>query len=188
MDAVKRLLAAGASFTELGVQRIADEAGVARSTFYLHFRDKTELITQLAQELGGGAFALFEEWSPAAPDAVERLTETLHTTLRYWRERRHLLAAVLEVVGYDPLARQAWEAQLDVFVAWTERWLDAERQAGRTPPGLSIPTAARVMIWGGNEALDHQILHGDPACDAEVAQELAQLQWFGAFRRPVAAG
>jgi AcrR family transcriptional regulator len=177
------LLEGGASFTELGAQRIADEAGVARSTFYLHYRDKTELIVRMAQELGGGAFALFAQWSPAGPDAVGALTASVRAVLRYWRERAHLLAAVLEVVGYDPLARQAWEARLDVFVTFTRGWLDAESRAGRTQPGLSTPTAARVMIWGGNEAVDHQILHGDPALDDEVAREIASLQWYGAFRR-----
>ncbi|MEU6203817.1 helix-turn-helix domain-containing protein, partial [Micromonospora musae] len=40
LAATERLLAEGESFTELGVQRIAREAGVARSTFYMHFADK----------------------------------------------------------------------------------------------------------------------------------------------------
>ncbi|MEU6204148.1 helix-turn-helix domain-containing protein, partial [Micromonospora musae] len=40
LAATERLLGEGESFTELGVQRIAREAGVARSTFYMHFADK----------------------------------------------------------------------------------------------------------------------------------------------------
>jgi AcrR family transcriptional regulator len=36
LGATVRLLAGGESITELGVQRIAAEAGVARSSFYVH--------------------------------------------------------------------------------------------------------------------------------------------------------
>jgi AcrR family transcriptional regulator len=40
-------LDAGESYTELGVQRIASAAGIARSTFYLYFKDKTSPAIRL---------------------------------------------------------------------------------------------------------------------------------------------
>ena len=47
LDAVERLLEAGESYTSLGVQRICDEAGVARSAFYTNFANKSELLLVL---------------------------------------------------------------------------------------------------------------------------------------------
>ncbi|WP_372792169.1 TetR/AcrR family transcriptional regulator, partial [Paraconexibacter sp.] len=43
LGAVERLLTDGESFTALPVGRIADEAGMARTTFYGHFPDKSTL-------------------------------------------------------------------------------------------------------------------------------------------------
>jgi AcrR family transcriptional regulator len=62
LAATERLLGEGVPFTELGVQRIAAEAGIARSTFYLHFRDKTELLVRLAGSLKEELFDLGEDW------------------------------------------------------------------------------------------------------------------------------
>ena len=58
LAATEKLLVEGVSFTELGVQRIATEAGIARSTFYLYFRGKTELLVRLAGSLKKQLFDL----------------------------------------------------------------------------------------------------------------------------------
>src|SRR5689334_4756637 len=65
LKATEQLLVGGASFTGLGVQRLAAEAGIPRSTFYLHFRDKTELLLRLIDTLADGAFDLISSASPA---------------------------------------------------------------------------------------------------------------------------
>ncbi|XVU21676.1 TetR/AcrR family transcriptional regulator [Actinoplanes sp. CA-054009] len=182
--ATERLLAAGATFTELGVQRIAAEAGVARSTFYLHFRDKSELALSLAGSLAGAAFALMEAWDPAAPDALETFERTMAGVIRFYRERPAALAAVLEVASYDEAVRDAWAARLDQFAALATRLLTAEQAAGRTAPDLEPAAASRLMIYGGMQAIAHQVAAGRPEEDDAVGRELARLQWYGTFRRP----
>src|SRR5689334_14867172 len=73
LAAARRLLIDGAAFTELGVQQISTEAGVARSTFYSHFRDKTELLVRLAADLTTSSFGVTSSWTP--PDGVDALTD-----------------------------------------------------------------------------------------------------------------
>lgn len=186
LAATERLLAAGARFTELGVQRIAAEAGVARSTFYLHFRDKTELLLRLTATLTSEAFALID----AAPPEVGRegMVQAMTEVVRYYRQRRHLLAAVLEVTAYDAAARAAWEGELRSFVDRGAAWLRAEQAAGRTSPDLEPATASRVFVWGGIQVIADQVLTGDEAQDDAVAREVALLQWYGSFRRPAQDG
>jgi len=182
LAATERLLAAGESFTELGVQRLAAEAGVARSTFYLHFRDKTELLLKLTATLVGPALALIGAAPPEA--GREGMVQAMDEVIRYYRERRHLLAAVLEVTAYDPGVRAMWEAELQLFTDQAAEWLRVEQAAGRTAPDLEPATASRVFVWGGIQVIANQVLTGDPAQDAAVAREIASLQWYGSFRRP----
>jgi len=47
LDATERLMAAGASFTELSVDRLATEAGISRASFYIYFEDKGYLLRRL---------------------------------------------------------------------------------------------------------------------------------------------
>jgi hypothetical protein len=56
--ATDQLLRGGSRFTDLGVQRIAEAAGVGRSSFYFSFRDKTDLLIRLAGTLKQQVFNL----------------------------------------------------------------------------------------------------------------------------------
>lgn len=182
LDTTERLLADGIGFTELGVQRIAGEAGVARSTFYLYFRDKTELLLRLVGTLADGPFDLISSAEPE--DGVEGMIEAMVADVRYYRQRRHLLAAVLEAAAYDPEIREFWDAQLQRFIELGENWLRAEQEAGRAPADLATATAARVFVLGGFGTLSHHVLNGPEDEDELVAREVVLLEWYGAFRRP----
>jgi AcrR family transcriptional regulator len=101
--ATERLLGQGIRFTELGVQRIAAEAGVARSTFYVHFRDKTDLLVRLTGPMLHDAFEIVGTWEiDGGPDG---LADTLLAVIRFYRERAAVLSAINEVAGYDPVRR-----------------------------------------------------------------------------------
>src|SRR5207244_13625259 len=62
LEATESLLRDGAGFTELGVERIAGAAGIARSTFYVHFVDKADLLIRLATRATDELFAASDEW------------------------------------------------------------------------------------------------------------------------------
>ena len=155
---------------------------MARSTFYLHFRDKTALLLHLIDNLADGAFELIASAPPVA--GRDGFVEAMVRDVAYYRQRRHLLAAVLEVTAYDPAAREVWSGKLQRFVDQGEEWLRVEQQAGRTASDMDVATAARVLVWGGFQALANQVLTGDPEQDESVASEIALLEWYGAFRRP----
>jgi hypothetical protein len=91
---------------------------------------------------------------------------------------------VLEVTAYDPVAREFWNGQLQLFVDQAEIWLRAEQKAGRTSAGLNPATAAEVFVWGGFQVLADQVLNGPEGQDGFVAREIALLEWHGAFCRP----
>jgi AcrR family transcriptional regulator len=180
VDATERLLGSGATFTELGVQRIAEAAGIARSTFYLYFRDKTDLMVRLADDLGREAFAAAGEVTPD----LDGITRAHLDVLAFYRRRAHVLAAVTEVAGYEPAVRDVWQAAVERFADNLAALLHAEQQAGRTSADLDPRTAAEVIVWSGIRVIVHQITTRGPQTDAAVARELAANQWYGAFRRP----
>ncbi|OQA66430.1 MAG: Chromosomal replication initiator protein DnaA [Firmicutes bacterium ADurb.Bin262] len=49
VEAFERLLARGESFTTISVEELAREAGMARATFYLHCRNKGQLVSHAMQ-------------------------------------------------------------------------------------------------------------------------------------------
>ncbi|GGK69775.1 TetR family transcriptional regulator [Sphaerisporangium melleum] len=186
LGVVEKLLAEGASFTELSVERIASQAGLSRSTFYLYFRDKTELILRLTASLKSGTFEVGRDWGPDGPaDGLTWLGDAYLRIIRHYRSRPGTYAAIMEVAGYDRTVREALEAGQRRFIDRVAGHLAEEQRAGRTSPALDPERAARVIVWGGEQVIARHVMdtEDDPAEDARVAHELAAAHWYGTYRR-----
>lgn len=184
LAATERLLNQGESYTDLGVQRIAAEAGVARSSFYTHFRDKTELLKRLATVMSE-TFGVIETWSPTGvnggPDGLER---TFVQTFQIFRQHSMLLAAIHEVSAYDGDVKDFWTALMRPFMQNTIQWLEVERQAGRIPADLDIAAVSHLLVDGGSRFISNYVIEHSADTDPAAARELALTWWYGIFRRP----
>jgi TetR/AcrR family transcriptional regulator, ethionamide resistance regulator len=177
--AVERLTADGTSFTELRVERIAKEAGIARSTFYLRFQDKTTLLCTLATAVGHDVFAEVDDWLAAGgsgEDALARLSATTATILTRWRHNRAVLLAVREVAAYSPEVRQVWDTALTRLAKAGGRRLRQDQQKDRTPAGSAERTSeiAAVMIL---ESVARHLRIAPAHDDAEFSATLARAIW-----------
>jgi AcrR family transcriptional regulator len=184
LNATEELLAGGATFTELGIQRISAKAGVARSTFYVYFRDKTELLLRLTQRLGEASFSFFEHWSPEDDDAKDQLCQIFCDVTSYYRKNSHLLAAVLEVAAYDREFATFWDQRLVPFLSNVTALLTEEQKHGRTAASLNADATSRMIVSASMQAIAQQIIHGNEDSDDVTAREVALVQWYGAYRRP----
>ena len=185
LAATERLLVEGVPFTELGVQRIAGEAGIARSTFYLHFRDKTELLVRLAGSLKDELFGLGEDWRPTGPGGgPDGLTALYERMIRYYRDHGAVLAAITETAGYDPEVREYWTEEIGRFAERAVARLTEEQKAGRLAPDVDPALAGWTLAVGGAAIISRHVAAGDPARDTLIARELAVSQWHGVYSRP----
>jgi AcrR family transcriptional regulator len=182
LAATRRLLINGANFTELGVQQISAEAGVARSTFYSHFRDKVDLLMRLGTTMVATSFDIASAWEPS--DGPERLADAFLQVVAVYREHAAVLRAIAEVATYDATVRDFWNAGLSQFTDRTTAVLRAEQDTGRTPADIDIDSVSRVIVMGGERAIFDHITVRDPRDDAAFARELALTWWYGVYRRP----
>ncbi|MFF7681033.1 TetR/AcrR family transcriptional regulator [Actinacidiphila glaucinigra] len=182
LASTQRLPAGGATFTELGVQQICTEAGVARSTFYSHFRERTDLLLRLANQLMASSFDVTSAWQPAA--GADGLEEAFLHVIQVYRRHAAVRRALAEVATYDSAVRDYFTAELNQFTDWTVKILRAEQEAGRTPAGLDPVSATRIIVTGGERALTDQVTSADAASDPAFARELAHTWWHGVYRRP----
>ena len=71
MDAAVRVFAR-VGFEAASVNEIAQAADVANGTFYLHFKDKDEIVTAVAFRIAGDVARQLDEAMSGIDDAVER--------------------------------------------------------------------------------------------------------------------
>ena len=178
------LLADGATFTELGVERLAGAAGISRSTFYLYFRDKADLLQRLGSAMVADVYDDGHAWEPAGPGGgLAGLTRSYASYLEHYRAQRSLFAAIVETAAYDAGLRAWWNGQRDRFLDLVRAQLLDEQAAGRTAADIDVDRAATVVVLGGFEVLEEQVVRGHEDTDSAVAAELAATHWYGVYRR-----
>jgi AcrR family transcriptional regulator len=182
LGATRRLLTGSANFTEIGVQQICAEAGVARSTFYTHFRDKADLLMRLATTMVAASFDAASAWEPT--DGAEGLADTFLQVIGVYREHIGVVRAVAEVGGYDTTVRAFWHDRLDRFRERTIAVLRDEQDAGRSPASVSLASASQIIVIGGERAIFDHVTDAGSDDDASFARELALTWWHGVYRRP----
>lgn len=146
--AMERMLDAGVSFSELSVERLCQEAGISRGTFYLYFEDKGELLSAAASaalhELGDTTQFW---WHLPAGSGKDELREAFRRTFDLYREHRAVMAAITEVAAHDA----GMAANLQSIVAWAAHETAAHIQRGidegRVDPDVDPQATADWLCW-----------------------------------------
>jgi len=94
LEAAKRV------FSEKGyhgaqISHIIDEAGVARGTFYLHFRSKEEIFRELLQEVVEELKERIRVIDPGG-DPIQQITENIARVVEFALEEKELARIVLQ--------------------------------------------------------------------------------------------
>ncbi len=190
LDAVERLLASGRSFTELSVADIASEAGVARSSFYVHFADKTDLLIRVADDATSEVFDHAEQWMESGPrHRQDELVATLERIISHYRRNQHLFEAVLAGTGYDPTIAAFWRARIEGMVSAGRELLDSMVDAGRLD--VDPESLSRMIAWSIERTITTHVADHDESTDSTLARTMARALWsmvFGATTPIVAAG
>lgn len=149
MQATERLLGDGHRFTEVSVEQLARAAGISRSTFYVYFRDKGDLIGRLTARVADQLVDAFERWWRVAADAsIEDLREAVGAVLAVYEVHQAVLAALVETATYDPVATEVFSNTMAEFSRTTRSAIGAIRGAGRAHPDLpdELPEVLTYMV------------------------------------------
>ncbi|WP_245606971.1 TetR/AcrR family transcriptional regulator [Pseudonocardia spinosispora] len=154
LEAVEQLLADGENFTELSVERLVSLAGVSRSTFYVYFEDKGELIrawlTDIISELDVAAQA----WWALGPDAGwDDLRAVLGRVVDVYRPHTTLMAAAFDAAAYDTGVRDQVEAMMQRNIAGLRKHIRAGQAAGFVDESLPSAQTAAWLTWMAERGL-----------------------------------
>jgi AcrR family transcriptional regulator len=166
LEVVERLLADGESFTEISVERMVSEAGLSRSTFYVYFEDKGDLLrawfARITEDLADSAGAW---WSLTGVATREDLRRALSSIVHTYRPHATLMAAIYDAAAYDAAVRELVEGMMGANAAGLRKHLRAGQAAGFVDPGLPPSQTAGWLTWMAERSL-HQLVRS--ASDAEL--------------------
>ena len=174
LEATEELLTGGATFADLGIERIATRAGISRTAFYFYFKDKRELLMRLTEEVNALLFEQADIWFSGDGDPAQDLRVALERLAAMYAEHAVLLRAIVEVSTYDEEVATFWRATISRFADATERRLEAERGTGRTVCEHPAATAF-ALTWMTERALYQQLAQGSPVPAADLVDAVADI-------------
>lgn len=175
LEATRRLLETGAPLASLSVGRIVEEASVSRATFYLHFPDKQDLISRLAEDQ-------MKQWRLLGsrlldnPDFTRKdLEEALGEIIAIWRAEGTVLGALIEVAEYDEAAKDAWTGVVGAIGLEAAEVLATRRPELSRDEAEALGTAISWTI----ERTCHEMLEPEPdkRSDARLKTALTDIIW-----------
>lgn len=150
LAALERRLAQGDTITSLSVDALAREAGIARATFYLHFRDKGALIARLIELIEDEVVGAGGLWFERAEDATYAdLRAALERFFAAYAKHHAILAAAAETAPYDAGVARLYQRMLGRFIAETRGAITRIAAAGRAHTPLPS-LLAEVLAWSAN--------------------------------------
>jgi AcrR family transcriptional regulator len=178
LDATERLMASGASFTELSVDRLATEAGISRASFYIYFQDKGDLLLRLAGQVFADLAAAGERWWGVAQrhDPADSRA-ALTGIIAGYRRHQPLLVALGETAAYDPQVGDTYRQILSAISARFAAVIEQGQADGSIRRGLSAATAASSITWMVERTCQQELPGRPESHDADLAETLTQIAW-----------
>ena len=174
VEATERLLSSGTPYIALSVEQLCSEAGVARSTFYVHFRDKGELVTRLAERMLEQLSAAAAAWWVPDADRDELRAATRRLVGIYSRHRA-VLAALAETAAYDAELRAVQEGLVDEHARPLAELIESGKRAGTVRDVHTRETV--VALTGMVQRSCERLADGSGADLDRLAEALTSITW-----------
>jgi TetR/AcrR family transcriptional regulator, ethionamide resistance regulator len=175
LQAMEELLAEGATYATLSVERIAKRAGISRTAFYFYFADKRELLMRLASKLSDELYHEADAWWSGAGDGPQQLTTALGKIAALYRAHGPLVRAIVEIATYDEVVGPFWRTLVERFVSASAQRIAAEIDVGRADATLNPEATAFALVWMVERVLYEMLAQDGPVSDDEIVRALARI-------------
>lgn len=149
LKAIKTLLLGGKTFAEISVGEITQVAGTSRSTFYLHFEDKTDVIRDLIDNLIGELIAVTEGDDDDVAHADKNdMRMGLIALAQVYRKHVAFFSAIAEVAGSNPEINERYRKMIEQAAFVRQNRVTLEQKTGQISKDLPayVPLALTWMV------------------------------------------
>src|SRR3954471_9405561 len=134
LEAAERLMRER-PFREVTVDEVMRHTGLKRPAFYVHFRDREDLVLRITQLIGAELFEMTDRWLQGdQPD--EDLRSALNGVAAVFVDHGPVLRALADAATSDAAVETVYRTLVQGFIDATARHIREEQAAGRTRADL----------------------------------------------------
>jgi AcrR family transcriptional regulator len=154
LSIVERQLRAGETFADISVGSLVAEAGISRTTFYVYFEDKTDLLRTWYAEITEVILDAAQHWWSLDGSATKAdLRAALEQIVDAYRPHPELMAATHEAIGYDHDVRETVEDSMRQYVKGLREHIEAGQRAGFVDAELPTGETSYLLQWMAERGL-----------------------------------
>jgi len=162
LDALEALLAE-TPLRDLGVEEIAETAGITRTRFYVYYQSKHDAYAAVLARLAAMILESYRSqgtWFEREPQVRPReaLLETFRITSRVWWEHRAVLREASDLWNTFGDTANPWRALMAEFIQRIRASIEGERERGLAPAGVPAQDLAEFLMWQTERMLFLRIL------------------------------
>ncbi len=136
--AMNALMEEGEDFANTSIEQLSKKAGISRATFYLHFKDKAELISYLFEEVEQEIIRSAGQWFIDSSQATQlSFRDNLFNILTVYRANYAVIAAMHQTAMGNERVRERNRKMVDGFCEATYQAIGQLRDVGRAHPDVS---------------------------------------------------
>jgi len=178
LEVVERLLDEGDSFTEVSVERLVSEAGISRSTFYVYFEDKGDLLHAWFGDITAEIADAAKDWWSLGPDVTyDAVREALDKVVKAYWPHTTLMAATYDAAAYDPSLRELVESMMNLNAASLRKHIRKSQDGGFVDPHLLPAQTSAWLTWMAERGLHQMVRTAAPAELERLIDAYAGIVW-----------
>ena len=163
-------------FRDLSVDEVMARTSLSRSSFYVYFRDKHELLLRLIQEIGDALMQMADVWLTGTGDPRADARDALEGLSAVYAEHGIAMRAIADAARVDPQVEHFYEDLIDRFVVANTQHIAEEIAAGRTPQ-MDAGETARALVWASEAYLVRTLGSVPPRQPREQVVETLTALW-----------
>lgn len=161
-------------FHELTVDAIMRETGLKRPSFYVHFRDRNDVILRVVATIGDELFDAASHWYRDESEPVSSARRALEGVVAVYRRHGPVLKAVADAATDDADVEHAYLALVQRFTDAAADHIRKEQRAGRAR-GVDARPTAEALTWLVERYLAQKLGRGESGDPAELADTLLRI-------------
>jgi AcrR family transcriptional regulator len=160
------------------MQEIAEEAGVAKGTIYLYFRDRDELVEKTFENAITELHARMDEAMSAEVSFADKLRKILAAKMRFFEENREFFRLYMSLRFPEGSPQQQrrqkrtcapqYQSRVDQFAKLLEDGMDAGEIRRMDPRRLAL-----FLIEGSNAVTIERVMEETPPPEQEDVELIA---------------
>ena len=121
-------------FRDLTVDEVMRRTALSRPSFYVHFRDRHDLVLRVTQHIGAELFEVSDRWYKGEGDGPALVQAAVEGVVGVYERHGPVLRALADAAADDPRVEETYGGLVRSFVDATAQHVARETAAGRMPP------------------------------------------------------